>query len=455
MRAFRYPVLFLMAACSGASLRSETLDPVQVRFSSVTVPPQSIRLDSTRGSLRHFSGELTYDLASDYDSVPVHVYFEEVPVQRTFMIHGEETGRAPFVRIDSLCTGDLGWVKPKPGCRVRWRYATSNPRNHCRLKVGMANLEYLVAWDSTASVGTGSRREFAYNSLGLPVRRVAGGTTAAYAYSRHGFPLFEPPYSWTRYDSLSRRTYFQYGQGPTLQAIFGYAYDSLSRLAEIRSLPPGYPMEAPGPPFNREKFRLDGRNRVVYREINLKAEGYACNPAFRFDGVEKSNTWYYEDAAGGKIDSTVVEYHDSTRAAPLLFRTTRVTRRDRDSLLVDELETSTGFDSSPGSCFAPAFDGQTRREYKLDNQGWPAKTEVSYKSASGTVFSAVDTLCAPREYDAAGRVVRSFLSCEDTVGSSWTFDSRGFVKAQSLGGVQQIFERRLYDLDTLEAFAPQ
>lgn len=455
MRAIRYQVLFLIAAWTSAPLRSQALDPFQVRISSVTIPSQSIRLDSTRGSLRHYSGELTFDLASSYDSVPIHVYMEEVPVQRTFMIYGEETGRGPFVRIDSLCSGDLGWVKPKPACRVRWRYATANPRNHCRLKVGMANLEYLVAWDSTASIGIGSRRDFAYNRLGLPVRRVVGAATAAYTYNRHGFPLFEPPHTWIRYDSLSRRIYFQQGQGATLQAIFGYAYDSLSRLSEIRSHPPGYPMEAPGPPFNREKFRLDHRNRVVYREVKLKAQKYSCNPDFKFDGVEKSSTWYYEDAAGGKIDSTVVEYHDSTRTAPLLFRTLTVTRRSRDSLLLEAMETTTGFDSAPGSCFAPAYDGQTRHEYRLDSRGWPATTVISRRPASGGAFSPVDTLCAPREYDAAGRVVRAFLTCEDTVGSTWTYDSRGFVKAQSLGNVEQHFQRRLYDLDSLEAFSPQ
>ena len=74
-----------------------------MRFSSVLVPPESIRLDSTRGTQRFFSGELTYDLAAEYDSVPVHVFLEEVPMAKTFMIYHEEVGRSRFVRIDSLC----------------------------------------------------------------------------------------------------------------------------------------------------------------------------------------------------------------------------------------------------------------------------------------------------------------------------------------------------------------
>ncbi len=436
-------------------LCSQGLDPLQVRFSSVTVPPQSIRLDSTRGLIRHYSGELTYDLASAYDSLPVHVYFEEVPVQKTFMIYKEETGRARFVRIDSLCSGDLGWVKPKPGCRVRWRYATASSRNHCRLKVGLANLEYLLARDSSKSEGVEVRRDFAYNRLGLPVRRVIGSATVEFTYNRHGFPLFTPPYSWIRYDSLSRRIYFQYGQGATLQAIFGYAYDSLSRLAEIQHLPGGYPMEAPGPPFNREVFRLDNRNRVVFKESKLEANVFACNPEFTFKGVDRSFTWYYENTAGEKIDSTVRDHLDSTRAAPLLVRTTTVTRRNRDSLLVDGLETFTGFDTAPGSCYAPAYNSQTRFDFQLDSQGWPAKTVVWFKTASEEVFSPVDTLCSPREYDAAGRILHSKFDCADTVGSSWTYDGYGFVKTQRNTTGTDIFERRLYDLDTLEAFAPQ
>jgi hypothetical protein len=445
----------LMAALIRVSVSAQSPDPLQVRFSSVTVPPQSIRLDSTRGLFRHYSGELTYDLASAYDSVPVHVYFEEVPVQRTFMIHSEEAGRARFVRIDSLCGGDLGWVKPKRGCRVRWRYATANPRNHCRLKVGLANLEYLVASDSSKSEGIEAGRDFSYNRLGLPVRRSVGTSTATYTYNRHGYPLFTPPYIWTRYDSLSRRIYYQYGQGATLQAIFGYAYDSLSRLAEIRHLPSGYPMEAPGPPFNREMFRLDGKNRVVYREAKLEAREFMCNPQFTFKGTDRSFIWYYENSAGEKIDSTVREHLDSTRASPLLVRITTVTRRNRDSQLVEELETFTGFDTAPGSCFAPAYNSQTRRDFQLDGQGWPAKTVVWFKSASESAFSPVDTLCSPREYDAAGRIVGSRYDCADTMGAAWTYDGYGFVKTQRSGTVTEIFERRLYDLDTLEAFAPQ
>ncbi|MEO6097106.1 MAG: hypothetical protein ABIW76_16070 [Fibrobacteria bacterium] len=455
MLRVRYQIFFLIASCICAPLRAQPLDPLLVRFSAITVPPQSVRLDSTRGALRFYSGELTYNLATDYDSVPVHVYFEEVPVQKTFLIQREDSGRAAFVRIDSMCSGDLGWVKPSQGLRVRWRYSTANSRNHCRLKVGMANLEYLVAYDSSKSGGFASRHDFAYNRLGLPVRWMVGTETVDYAYNRFGFPLFAPPYIWTRYDSLSRRIYYQYGQGANLQAIFGYTYDSLSRLNEIQHLPGGYPMEAPGPPFNREVFRLDNRNRVVYKEAKLEALQFMCNPQFTFKGTDRSFIWYYENSAGEKIDSTVREHLDSTKVAPLLVRITTVTRRNRDSQLMDELETFTGFDTAPGSCFAPAYNSQTRYDFQADSQGWPAKTVVWFKTASETAFAPVDTLCSPREYDATGRILHSMFNCADTVGSSWTYDSYGFIKTQRSGTVNEIFERRLYDLDTLEAFAPQ
>lgn len=379
MPGIRYHMLLPIAAFACAPLRSQTLDPMLVRISAITVPAQSVRLDSTRG----------------------------------------------------------------------------DPRNHCRLKVGMANLDYLVAYDTSKAGGFASRHDVTYNRLGLPVRWRVGTDTVDYAYNRFGFPLFAPPYIWTRYDSLSRRVYYQYGQGANVQAIFGYTYDSLSRLAEIRHLPAGYPMEAPGPPFNREVFRLDDRNRVVYKEAKLEAREFKCNPQFTFKGTDRSFIRYYENYAGEKVDSTVREHLDSTQASPLLVRITTVTRRNRDSLLVEGLETFTGFDTAPGSCFAPAYNSQTRYEYRLDSRGWPAKTLVWFKNGSETDFSLVDSLCSPREYDAAGRVVRSRFDCADTVGSSWTYDGYGFIKTQRIGTVTDVFERRLYDLDTLEAFAPR
>jgi hypothetical protein len=441
--------LFIIVLRLGMSL-VHALDPrfQEAIIRDVTVPTNRITVDSLPEGGYRYSGELTYNLESSLDSIQLHVYLETVPFARYFVKEQWEGGQGALMRIDSLCTGDLGWVRPKSGNLIHWTFTTPDKSLHARIKVGMANLDYVLR----------ERRDYASADTMNPIVTRFGydnrGLDKSMTYNLHGQVLFDPPYRWRRYDAGNRLVYEQLGMNATLQFIFGWVYDSLSRAVEKDHLPPGFAPESPGKPFNRELYQFDAASRMTRSQKYLSATQFACNRDYRFYGLDIQE-YFYRDAAFPLPDSTVRSYLDTAKQNKLLLREHQSFRYNPDSTVDSYDHWTEGFDV-PGTCWSPEYDMEDRGKIQYDAHRHPFKTLLEIRTSPSGAFKT-DSSCNVQDYDERGNPIRSYLGCTDKVDweAAYNIFNHKMEEKHYLDGAvnsRTRYQWELIDLDQQEEF---
>ncbi len=405
----------------------------KVLIKNITVPKESIVLDSSVNGRNHYSGTVTYDLESDLDSVDVHVYLEEVPFRQYYITGktltveysdtGYHQGHVHFIRIDSLCSGDVGKISPKAGCRVNWSYSTTNPKNHCRIKVGVGNFQYVL----TQVLEEGKEQTgptFKYNDLGL-LSELSGQKYPKYTVDgQMAADDTASPFIICSYDEKGRLIYKDNSvYGP----IFTFEYDSCSRVVSVKQHDIGATPENPGTILNN--FSVTYGNDGYVHTVSKKA-GYlvsACSPVWEFIGTEIT-TYYYSPSVSGRIDSLYREMFETKRNNKLVSRIININEYSDDGYVTVLRSIVLGLDD-PGTCWGAGGMlgyGETRTVYSIDSAGFTCGYDSFRRNSPDKEFEKSYSDCWRREYDDQGNVLRQYRDCDTNEILTCTYDYNRF-----------------------------
>ena len=408
-----------------------------VLIKKVVVPQENIVLDSNSNGRYFYSGEVTFDLESDMDSVNIHVFLEVVPIQRYIIIHPIDmsiesykyfNGNAPFQSIDSLCTGDVGWIRPRKGCTIHWQYSTTDLKNHCRIKIGTGN--YLYAHTKTEYFRDGVPsfyEDYRYNNLGLVAQferttftseTDSGKEIKIPKYSKNGQLVVDDttnPFITNVYDEKGRAIFRQEAvfSGLLVNFVEGYVYDSLSRAVQILQLNFGATAENPGEPVNVEDIVFDAGNRIIRNSKHFGCRVTTCDPIYEFSGKEVIQ-FYYKDDSSHFPDSTVREFREDARNGKLVSIITNKNTFRPDGLIEESVSISQGMDD-PGACWGVQDYDEQKSVYFYDSLSYRYRIDLYEKNApdSPYVHLSVASICNRREYDTQGNTIRMYDFCDE------------------------------------------
>ncbi|MBN1576119.1 MAG: hypothetical protein JW913_06185 [Chitinispirillaceae bacterium] len=449
-------VLITILVFSFAGDASVDSTAYRVLIKNVTVPKELITHDSTVNGRNYFSGIVTYDLESDLDSVDVHVYLEDVPFQRYYITGktltveysdtGYHYGHVRFIRIDSLCSGDVGKISPKAGCRVYWSYSTTNPKNHCRIKVGVGNFQYVLTGILTEGE-VQPNSTFKYNNLGL-IRELAGQQYPKYTLD--GQMVVDDTASPLVVCSYDENGRLIYKDNMTYGPIFTFYYDSCSRLICLKQHENGATPENPGIVINN--FIVTYGDDGYVHSVEKKA-GYlvtACSPVWEFIGTEIT-TYYYSVSVPGRIDSLYREMFETTRNNKLVSRIiNKFESFDKVGHVTSVHSIVLGLDD-PGTCWDAggiSGYGEGRAVYYYDSFGNLYRWESYRRDSPDKEFEKEFTSCYRREYDDRGNVLRQYTFCDTSEILTSTYEYNRFNHVIRNASITYAWD--LIDLDEQE-----
>jgi len=439
--------------------------------SSVHVPPDNIVLDSVAAGRYYYTGTASYRLQADEDSVQIHAYLEFVPFER-FMIprpfakevnhHRVLGGHARFRRIDSLCTGDVGWVQPGDSLSFVWRYSTTDASNHCRIKVGVGNLVYVNTKTTDYKAGEQtSRFVYRYNNRGLLAKTISDHLPPKVAlYNRHGQLLVDDttsPFVTNAYDSLNRLVFAREANesGVHLNFIYGYKYDSLSRAVEVRGLRWGATPQAPGIPSNVEHISYDSLSRIVNTQKQVSVEVKTCAPVYHFVG-ELTREYFY--SPGSLKPDSLLRIYTETARDKVVSRILNRYSYDRNSQLAQIHTLVYGLDE-PGACWGPEDGSESVWTRLHDSLGHEYRIESRHRSFSDSAYTVSSALCRRRDYDTEGNTVVQYDFCDENEVVAWRagYNEYNHIEVRWVPSDssetplnQAIYRWELLNLDTLE-----
>lgn len=425
-------VLFIFAFVNANVVSSVDSSTYGVLVKNVKVPREKTVLDSVSSGRCYYSGEVTFDFESSTDSVPIHVYLEDVPFQRYYLTNRSSmnptNGNAHFRLIDSLCSGDVGWTKPKKGCLVHWRYSTENIKNHCRIKIGTGN--YLYAHTRTEAYRDGEPiylEDYRYNNIGLiaQFRRNVSAEDLSYMqgtqtprYTVSGQLIVDDtvaPFETNAYDEEGRAVFRQQANssGTLVNYRNSYVYDSLSRAVQTHYLQFGATADNPGTPVNIEYYTFDKANRIIQIESGFGCIVYSCDPVYEFDGKETFKIIYKDDSTSLR-DSVVRELREDARNGKLVSRIINRYLYRPDGFIGEIVTISQGLDD-PGTCWGFKDDKVGKTVYSsYDSLGYCNRSDSYNWNLTDSLFVFdPPSRCYRREYDAHGNTVKQFDFCDE------------------------------------------
>jgi len=432
---------------------------------NVRVPRDSITMESSNGSVFYYSGSVFYDLETDLDSVPVHVYMEEVPMRRYRLHDSLHVGHVPFSKIDSLCSGSIGWVSPGSNRHVRWQYGTTATANHCRIKVGVGNVAFVRTHEISKTGSQQFTRLYSYNKMGLLHRiRSWQGDTAApprteqvIKYTEHGQTLGLGRVV-NSYDSLGRLCYSRMGTGVTSLYVYGYSYDIHNRLRKRYHLRSGALPCDFSTWINRDSIAYDDKDRIVYKDRYLRIQRGAYNTnkyplcsGFTFSGLDAQKHVY---SGLQQVPDTIRRVHVDTSTGTVMSR--NVTVNFHNGSTVDSSLSSSSTHGDPGTCWGSDQNWpQKRIVYTYDQFGRKSGSRHYERLSSDSSWVPTVRSCWPVEYDSSGNITVRYSSC-DSSKTEWSavYNRWNEIIQQKEFGVQdttlRTYTYRLLDLNEME-----
>ncbi|MBD3242936.1 MAG: hypothetical protein GF331_20255 [Chitinivibrionales bacterium] len=435
----------------------------------VEVPQELVSLDSVVGQRHYFSGTAQYTLVAAQDSLIIHVYLEYVPIARylNYPFLGEyEVGHAPMQCIDSLCDGDVGWVKPGRDLQVRWRYSTVSATSHCRIKIGLAN--YLYA-NTSRRMGTDVKR-YEYNRLGELARTITSTISAADTvvvdtavplYTVHGQMTVDDtsaPYNTIVYDSLGRAVLRQRASpdGLIWHYTYGYGYDSAGRATHQYHLPFGTSVYDWDAALNRDRYTYDALGRLSYCDSYLSARQFPpeCG-GFTFDGLSTAHLSY--QGTGETVTRRRQAYIDTARGDTLVRIQTDY-YHGGFAAGPDSAVANTTYLGPVGTCWG-SDKGMTavKSVHSYDWTGRQVAVDYYSRTAADSPWVYTGSKCTRAVYDASGNTIEQYDFCRQEERLQWeaTFDQYNYrqrlIQYHGVGTSDttwMVWE--LLDLDTLE-----
>jgi hypothetical protein len=414
-----------------------------VFIKNVMVPQQEIALDSIVAPRFFYSGNAYYDLEAQ-GPAQVHIYLEEIPFEPYTIILFTKTGdthycgHARFVKIDSLCSGDVGIVQGKTHCSIKWSYSTTNPANHCRIKIGLGNYLYAKTQDSLEGQ---IRWTYTYNCTGTIASTMIdsidvgsiGRKVVVPKYTKGGQIMIDDtshPFAVNGYDEKERMTYAREAStdGLILHYIYGFVYDTSNRVIEQQMLQFESSPENPGQPFNTIYYSYDSAGRLKTETQNRSF--IFNNPIFwpvsvPFDTKLVTNYFYNQDFS--KPCSSVAMYYDLNRNLMPLSRGFQQTFFSAAGRIDSTFSIEQGLDS-PGTVYGPRTYRETRRVPVYDDHDFAYRSMTWYKyfSPDSPFVRDDDGYCYRREYDNAGNIIKQFDYCDTNEQLAWSMKYNEF-----------------------------
>jgi len=448
---------------------------------NVVVPKDQIVLDSISNGSYFFSGVATFDLESSLASINLHVFLAEVPFKRYRIMNeigiGENifSGNAQFRKIDSLCTGDVGLIKPKKNCVIYWRYSTKNRKNHCQIKIGAGNYYYANTKTEVTSITRGilaGKQEFWYNNLGLLLKSQENALdngkpfviVKVPKYTNDGQVLVDDttdPFVKNAYDNQSRAVFRQeaIASGYKVNFIFGYLYDSLSRAVQRQHLLFGATSAQPGAPFNIEYITYDDHDRIAFYEINFCFVNFVCRNPYDSIAGKETMKYFYGNGNSTLADSIVRDFFDKNRNYRLVSRIAEKYLYRPDSLIKEDVSISKGYDDS-GTCWGSQFYQEGKTIYQYDAMKYVFRYDSWARNSLDSSLKPVPELCLGyrREYDALGNTIKQFDFCDQDETLLWKaqYNKFNFIIQQTGYGISDTtvanYQWDLLDLDNQKEF---
>ena len=478
MRKIIYVIFFACVLQNGIGYCQDSID-YKVLIKNVVVPQEQITLDSMLNGNYFFSGIAKFDIESSLDSVNIHVYLEDVPFKRYRIMKamplgmGEDTftGNSRFIKIDSICTGDVGRIKSKKNCTVYWHYATKNRKNHCRIKIGTGNFYYANTKTETTSITRGiltSKEEFWYNNLGLLSKReehsINYGSplviTKVPKYTIDGQVLVDDttdPFVTNAYDNQGRAIFRQEANANGLQInfVFGYVYDSLSRAVQRQHLPiRAKPFQTFQDSSSTEYISYDSHDRIAMHQSTSTYEKFTCLNPYPSITVKQIVKMNYGSTTSRLVDSVVRDFLDINRNFRLVSRIINKFYYRQDGLFNESVSISKGYDD-PGSCWGTQFYEERKSVFQYDAFMRQYRYDSWGRNSVDSSLKSLPEFCASyrREYDAQGNTIKQFDFCDQNETLRWTaqYNQFNFIIQQTGYGISDTsvatYQWELLDLD--------
>jgi hypothetical protein len=465
--------LMLLLTLPFASL-SQNYFESGVFITNTMVPQQEISLDSIVLARYFYSGNAYYDLEAQ-GPTQVHIYLEEIPFDPYTIISYTKTGdthyygHAEFIKIDSLCSGDVGIVQGKTHCSIKWKYSTINPSNHCRIKIGVGNYLYAKTKDSLEGQ---TRSIYSYNRTGTIASTTIDslGTLASRKivvpkYTRCGQIIIDDishPFAVNGYDEEERMTYAREADdyGFVIHYIYGFVYDSCNREVEHQTLRFGASPENPGQPTSSIFFSYDsmGRLKTEIKNLSFLFDNDIFWPIRNVPFNTRLEIGYFYNKTFAKPSSSVAIYYDRNRNLMPIDRVTENFYYSAQGQIDSTLTIEQGLDS-PGTVYGPRTYSERKVIPVYDEHSFAFKnvTWLKYFSSDSPFVRIDDSYCRRREYDTTGNILKQFEHCDTNERLVWSMQynefnapiMQEFYDQSSTGKIQRIwYNWDLISLDT-------